>query len=175
MSIRMELQPISAAQYEKLAKGELSPEEWDRDAAENLDKAWEVLYYLLADGHEDNPPLVTKAITGDLLVASMDLPYAPPFGEVLMTLRLPDGSQEEESAPGLAALSPDLVREIASELAAITEGEVARRATYVQIPGLNGGLIHADNVRGYVRAMEGLKETYADCAAGGSAMAMWLE
>jgi hypothetical protein len=175
MSIRMAMQGITPAQYELLvAGGRFTNEGTVGRRDERLDKTWRVLYHLLVDGETDNPPRAAKAITGDVLIADEDLPYPPPFGEILETFTFSDGSQEQLPVAGMGALSAELVGRIAADLASIDDEELRRRAARVPVPDVYGGLIHPDDVDNYVLQFHSLREFYESSASVGAAVILWV-
>ena len=175
MSIRMVLLRITSAQYERLVAGDADLSQWNMDDQdERLDKSWYVLYQLLVNGETGNPPRVAKAISGDVLIAHEDLPYGPPCGEILRTMTLPDGSQELLPVAGMGALSAELVRHIANDLAAIDDEDLRHRAICRPIRRSHGGLIHPDDIDNYVQHFHELREFYEASAGAGVAVALWV-
>lgn len=127
MGIGFVMSSISAEAYDQLTEGGGNPEA--AALAHRTDESvtdWGLMYHLLADGQLGNPPQVTKAITGDVLVADESLPHEPPYG-VIPGVHVHDGDEIASASPGLGALCPELVVQIASDLATITDEEIAER------------------------------------------------
>jgi hypothetical protein len=154
MSIEFTMWRISPAAYTHAREsGVLGPE---RVAVEEaVAKDWDVLARILADGRVPLPVTgAARAIAG---------------GEVL--------PYDEMDYGGTRVLSPDLVREVASELAEIGDADVESRYLTVDFTdcyGTNEGGAHASPVEHYVTSFHELRDFYAAAAKAGDAMAVWL-
>lgn len=85
-----------------------------------------------------------------------------------------DKSWEVLPAPGLGALSAELVREVAQDLVAITDEEIAHRATYMPCLSKYGGIMPPNDIPHYVVSMQCLRDFYAEAAQANAAVALWV-
>jgi len=149
-----------------LAEGSDAVPWHDLDGDSSVSKGWDVAHHLLCDGDLDNPPLVARAITGDVLIVDEDMPYGPPKGEVGVFIH--DGEEYPGGQSGFGMSSPETVAVLADALEAITDEEfIARNERIDYSDAYSGGTMDGESA---VYLLRRLQLFYRVAADGGDAV-----